>query len=800
MAGFRYKHGDRPLAGYTIERAVGRGGFGEVYYAVSDSGREVALKVIQGHEQIELRGVGQCMNLKSPHLVTIFDIKHNDEGTPFVIMEYVAGPPLQDLISETPGGIGTQKAAFFLREIAKGLTFLHDRGIVHRDLKPGNIFYEDGYVKIGDYGLSKSISTSQNSGQTITVGTVHYMAPEIGQGRYDRSIDIYALGIVLYEMLTGQTPFLGASPGEILMKHLMDEPDVTGIAEPFVTVIKKATAKDPANRYSSAQEMVEAIFGAEHIQQSVSHFRPETLSIAAERVAKRVTVGGSGSSAEHAGRLGAGQYGETGDGSSQIHGEFGQRFEKAGKRLAWAGDRLRAVGLRIDEKFSGRTKPRASQVAVGVVTADSKRDPLNWNQRRLLGIVTAAVMAIGSVLFGEGRLVNPVWMSLFAFVIIGWSAGGIVGVRCKYMPKLTHEGALIHHLAFGGCTFLQMLFFSLFYLLKASGAHLGALGLLPLPPVGMITAVIAIALATPVFRSSDKQNVFGGSMIYLAPLLLAYLIPMFIDLSPYREGVSPSLVQQKLLINTLGSIGFVMFLVNWRKRTSPSRKTRVSLDAAIRAGAAAWFITLLFSGVSLLAGGILAGISLVVQVLSPFDPIASAQRKGLSKQKRHEHRAASPPPPPAQPQRPQATWQEAAKQQAEYLFNGPAKSPASLQGSADLRGVSPHLRFWAALLACAGFFGISGLHRICVGKVGTGGLWLFTFGLFGIGTVVDLIMIVSGAFTDKQGRPLLAWHSLDELRYQYGPCPGNVRVIPAINRWAIIVPSLRDARPVRGGG
>ena len=277
MDGFQYKYGDRPLEGYTIQRAVGRGGFGEVYYAVSDSGREVALKVVQGYEQIELRGVSQCMNLKSPHLVTIFDVRHNEQGTPFVIMELVAGPSLRERLQEAPSGLGIQKSAFFLREIAKGLTFLHDRGIVHRDLKPGNIFYEDGYVKIGDYGLSKAMSTGENSVQTITVGTVHYMAPEIGQGRYDRGIDIYALGVILYEMLTGQVPFFGASHGEILMKHLSAEPDVTGIEEPFASVIRKAMAKDPAERYPSAQEMVEAVFGTEHIRESVSHFRPESL-------------------------------------------------------------------------------------------------------------------------------------------------------------------------------------------------------------------------------------------------------------------------------------------------------------------------------------------------------------------------------------------------------------------------------------------------------------------------------------------------------------------------------------------
>src|SRR5438093_4957121 len=101
---FQYKNGDRPLEGFTIQRAAGRGGFGEVYYALSDSGREVALKVVQAYEQIEIRGIGQCMNLKSPHLVTVFDVKEGSEtdGHPIVIMEYVSGPSLRELLDQAP--------------------------------------------------------------------------------------------------------------------------------------------------------------------------------------------------------------------------------------------------------------------------------------------------------------------------------------------------------------------------------------------------------------------------------------------------------------------------------------------------------------------------------------------------------------------------------------------------------------------------------------------------------------------------------------------------------------------------
>jgi hypothetical protein len=296
---YQYKYGDRPLDGYTIQRAAGRGGFGEVYYAISDSGRQVALKAIQIYEQIELRGISQCMNLKNPHLVTIFDVKYNDQGKPFVIMEYVSGPSLADLLKESPGGLGPQKAAFFLREIGKGLSFLHECGIVHRDLKPGNIFYENGYVKIGDYGLTKAISTGAHDSQTVMIGSLKYMAPEVGAGRYDRSIDIYALGVLLYEMLTGQVPFLGSSPAEILMKHMTAAPDLTNIEEPFGRVIRKALAKDPAERYQSVQEMVEEVFGTEHVRNSVSQFAPEELSVVAEHLAQKMQGASARADAPH---------------------------------------------------------------------------------------------------------------------------------------------------------------------------------------------------------------------------------------------------------------------------------------------------------------------------------------------------------------------------------------------------------------------------------------------------------------------------------------------------------------------
>ena len=159
--------------------------------------------------------------------------------------------------------------------------------MVHRDLKPANIFYEDGYVKIGDYGLSKLMTADPNASQTVTVGTVHYMAPEIGAGKYDKSIDLYALGCLLYEMLTGKVPYAGQSPSEVLAKHLQAEPELDGVPEAFAKVIRKALQKDPTERYASATEMVEDLFGTEHVRNSVPQLNADELSVIAQRVGRK---------------------------------------------------------------------------------------------------------------------------------------------------------------------------------------------------------------------------------------------------------------------------------------------------------------------------------------------------------------------------------------------------------------------------------------------------------------------------------------------------------------------------------
>jgi hypothetical protein len=256
---FTYSSGQRPLEGFTLKRGIGRGGFGEVYFALSDGGKEVALKLLRGDHRLEMRGVAQCLNLKHPNLVGLYDLRTDGQGDHWVVMEYVAGEPLNVVLARHPAGLPRELVREWFLGLARSVGYLHDHGIVHRDLKPANVFLENGAVKVGDYGLSKSISSSMHTAQTQSVGTVHYMAPEISTGNYNKQIDVYAAGVILYEMLTGRVPFEGESSGEILMKHLTAPPDLSKLPAEYVPVLAKALAKNPAQRYACMAEMARAV-------------------------------------------------------------------------------------------------------------------------------------------------------------------------------------------------------------------------------------------------------------------------------------------------------------------------------------------------------------------------------------------------------------------------------------------------------------------------------------------------------------------------------------------------------------
>lgn len=252
---FTHQPGAQPLSGYTIQRGIHRGGFGEVYYARSDGGKEVALKLLQRDQDVELRGVRQCLNLKHPNLVNLFDVRTDDAGEQWVVMEYVNGTSLEDVLASLPNGLPLDEVQEWLDGIAAGVTHLHDRGIVHRDLKPANVYRENGTVKVGDVGLSKRLGADRRGAHTQSVGTVYYMAPEVANGQYGPEVDVYGLGIILYEMLTGQLPFMGETTAEVLMKHLTAPVNLDGISDEFRGVVSRALAKDPRQRTGSAMQL-----------------------------------------------------------------------------------------------------------------------------------------------------------------------------------------------------------------------------------------------------------------------------------------------------------------------------------------------------------------------------------------------------------------------------------------------------------------------------------------------------------------------------------------------------------------
>jgi beta-lactam-binding protein with PASTA domain/predicted Ser/Thr protein kinase len=252
---------------YRILRKLGAGGMANVYLAEDQElGRRVAIKILNDRhahdDQFVERFRREAKNaaaLSHPNIVSIYD-RGEAEGTYYIAMEFLDGRSLKELIvSRGPAPVAV--AIDYARQILAALRFAHRNGIVHRDIKPHNVLVDDeGRVKVTDFGIARA-GTSQMTEAGSIIGTAQYLSPEQARGApVDQRSDLYSLGIVLYELLTGVVPFTGDTPVEIAMKHLSAVPEPPSALRAEVPrdldlIVLRALAKDPGERFASTEEL-----------------------------------------------------------------------------------------------------------------------------------------------------------------------------------------------------------------------------------------------------------------------------------------------------------------------------------------------------------------------------------------------------------------------------------------------------------------------------------------------------------------------------------------------------------------
>ncbi|MEZ4467652.1 MAG: serine/threonine-protein kinase [bacterium] len=270
----------RAVAGkYVIIGKLGEGGFGSVYRAIQEPvGRTVAVKVIASGEanDEELRGrffreARVVSKLSNRATVTLHDYGEDDDGTLFMVFEFIAGKLLADLIAHGP--MAPARVVGLVQQVLGACAEAHELGLVHRDLKPGNIMVSEGAlgteeVKVLDFGIAKVQNPDGmddvRTREGVVLGTPRYMSPEQSQdARLDGRSDLYAMGVILYEMLVGQPPFGGDVPFDILIAHIQSPvppmPAALQVPPALEAVAMRALAKKPADRYATAEEMSRAL-------------------------------------------------------------------------------------------------------------------------------------------------------------------------------------------------------------------------------------------------------------------------------------------------------------------------------------------------------------------------------------------------------------------------------------------------------------------------------------------------------------------------------------------------------------
>ncbi len=288
VVGGRYELGDQ----------IARGGTAQVFLARDLLlGRPVALKVLFSELSADSafverfrREAQAAANLSHPNIVPIFDWGETD-STYFIVMEYVDGEALSSII-RTQAPLTSAQAASVASDIAKALAYAHRHGVVHRDIKPGNVLITaDGQVKVTDFGIARALGADEQITQTgLVMGTATYFSPEQAQGlSVDGRSDVYALGVVLYEMATGRPPFVGESPVAIAYQHVRERPQPPSVFNPEIppaleAIILQAMAKLPKERYQSAEEFradLERFMIGQPVLARSHHEEPTTIAVPA---------------------------------------------------------------------------------------------------------------------------------------------------------------------------------------------------------------------------------------------------------------------------------------------------------------------------------------------------------------------------------------------------------------------------------------------------------------------------------------------------------------------------------------
>ena len=255
---------------YQIIKSIGEGGMANVYLAYDTIlDRDVAVKVLRGDladdEKFVRRFQREALSASSlshPNIVEVYDVG-DDNGQYFIVMEYIDGKNLKDLLKKR-GKLTVSEVVDIMSQIADGLSVAHDSYIIHRDIKPQNIMIlENGLVKITDFGIAMAMNATQLTQTNSVMGSVHYLPPEQASGKGSTlKSDIYSMGILMYELLSGTLPYRGDNAVEIALKHLKEplpsiREEFPDIPQSVENIILKAAAKNPKNRYSDAREMYE---------------------------------------------------------------------------------------------------------------------------------------------------------------------------------------------------------------------------------------------------------------------------------------------------------------------------------------------------------------------------------------------------------------------------------------------------------------------------------------------------------------------------------------------------------------